>query len=214
MSWWVKDQVSINEDGDESLCEIECDDAVSLPAADQTATAGFTIVRGSSAKDIATGDNYIMGSAGTWVKQPSEFQLDLAGYATENWVQDELQGYVDTLTYNSDQAAQDMAIAGKASVADIYGLGTSISSGTDLNTLTQVGVYYCSTAGIASSLTNCPSVYPFRLEVCTTNGLTRYLQTLIDAVPSGSLAGSLTVYRRVYTASGWGAWRKFEGVVV
>lgn len=111
MSWWIKDQVSINEDGDESLCEIECDDATSLPAADQTATAGFTIVRGSSAKDIATGDKYIMGSTGTWVKQPSEFQLDLAGYATENWVEDELTDYVKTATYSTDQQRQDAAIS-------------------------------------------------------------------------------------------------------
>lgn len=214
MSWWIIDTVSINEDGDESLCDIQCDTAADLPAADQSGTAGFTIVRGSKALDLATGDRYIMDSSGSWVQQPSQYQLDLTGYATQSWVTGELAGYVDTNTYTTDQAAQDAVISGKASISDVYGLGTSISTGTDLDNLTSVGVYYSSTAGISTSLINCPSVYPFRLEVRCTNGLTRYLQTLIDAVPAGSLAGQLTVYRRVYTASGWGAWRKFEGVVV
>lgn len=214
MSWWVKEFQSISEDSSEALVNIQCDAASDLPAADQTGTAGYTIVRGSQAHDLATGDKYIMDSTEAWVKQPSQYLLVLTGYATQSWVTGELAGYVDTTTYSTDQASQDAAIAGKASISDVYGLGTSISSGTDLDTITGVGVYYCSTAGIASSLINCPSVYPFRMEVSNTNGPTRYLQTLIDAVPSGSLAGQVTVYRRVYTASGWGAWRMFEGVVV
>lgn len=189
-----------------------CDDQSDLPA--QSYDASTELMIGCQAHVIADGSEWEIDSSGSWVQQPSQYQLDLTGYATQSWVTVELAGYVDTTTYSTDQAAQDAAINGKASVSDIYGLGTSISSGTDLDTLTNVGVYYCSTAGIASSLINCPSVYPFRLEVRNTNGLTRYLQTLIDAVPSGSLAGQVTVYRRVYTASGWGAWRKFEGVVV
>ena len=119
MSWWIIDTVSINEDGDESLCDIQCDTAADLPAADQTGTAGYTIVRGSTALDLATGDRYIMDSSGSWVRQPSQYQLDLSGYATQSWVNGELAGYVPSTTYNTDQAAQDAAIAGKASVSYI-----------------------------------------------------------------------------------------------
>lgn len=116
MSWWIVDFRSINEDGTEGLCEIECDTAASLPAADQTLTAGIKIVRGSKALDLSTGDRYKMNSSGSWVQQPSEYSLDLTGYATQSWVNGELAGYVPTTTYSTDQAAQDAAIAGKASV--------------------------------------------------------------------------------------------------
>lgn len=117
MSWWIVDFKSINENGTEGLCDIECDTAASLPAADQTLTAGIKIVRGSKALDLSTGDRYKMNSSGSWVQQPSEYSLDLTGYATQSWVNGELAGYVPITTYNTDQAAQDAAIAGKASVS-------------------------------------------------------------------------------------------------
>ena len=53
MSWWIVDFKSINENGTEGLCDIECDTAASLPAADQTLTAGIKIVRGSKALDLS-----------------------------------------------------------------------------------------------------------------------------------------------------------------
>ena len=110
MSWWIIDTVSINEDGDESLCDIQCDTAADLPAADQTGTAGYTIVRGSTALDLATGDRYIMDSSGSWVRQPSQYQLDLSGYATQSWVNGELAGYVQLTTYTTDKAALETEI--------------------------------------------------------------------------------------------------------
>lgn len=130
MSWWIIDTVSINEDGDESLCDIQCDTAADLPAADQTGTVGYTIVRGSKALDLTTGDRYIMDSSGSWVKQPSEYQLNLAGYATQSWVSGELAGYVPSTTYNTDQAAQESEIgvianAGAKNLLRFDGVGTS-----------------------------------------------------------------------------------------
>lgn len=113
----------------------------------------------------------------------------------------------------ADTALQT-AIDAKASKSDIFGLGTAIATGDNLDNYKTLGVFYCSTAGIAASLYNCPSSYTFRLEVKTTNGSARFLQTLYEAVPSGSLAGQIAVYRRAFTASGWGSWYKFEGIVV
>lgn len=114
MSWWIVDFKSINENGTEGLCNIECDTAASLPAADQTLTAGIKIVRGSKALDLSTGDRYKMNSSGSWVQQPSEYSLDLTGYATQSWVTGELAGYVQTTTYTQEQAAQDAVITAGA----------------------------------------------------------------------------------------------------
>ena len=110
MSWWVKEHISVNDDETKQMCSIEADTQTSLPAADQTATAGFIIVRGSSALVLDTGDKYIMNSSGTWIQQPSGVKLDLSGYATTQDLTDGLAAKVDTSTYTAGQAAQDAAL--------------------------------------------------------------------------------------------------------
>jgi hypothetical protein len=122
MSWWIKDHIAVNSDESKQLCSIEADTQASLPPADQTATAGFIIVRGSDAKDISTGDKYIMDSSGSWMKQPSGVQLDLSGYATTQELTDGLASKVETSTYTAGQAAQDTVIAGKVSIST-YNVG-------------------------------------------------------------------------------------------
>ena len=124
MSWWVKNHIAVNDDETKQLCSIEADTQTSLPAADQTATAGFIIVRGSDALVVDTGDRYILDSGGTWRQQPKGVQLDLTVYATTQ----DLAGYATT---------QDLAdgLAGKASLNDIYGIKNPLPNGTDLNNL-------------------------------------------------------------------------------
>ena len=110
MSWWVMEQVSVNEAGTQTLANIQCDDATDLPAPNQSATLGYVIVRGSQAKVLATSENYILGSTGTWVKMEDGVKLDLTGYATEQCVDDGLADKVDTSVYSNGQAAQDAEI--------------------------------------------------------------------------------------------------------
>lgn len=110
MSWWIKEHIAVNEDETKQLCSIEADSQTSLPAADQTATAGFIIVRGSSALVLDTGDRYILDSGGTWRQQPSGVQLDLSGYATTQDLTEGLAAKVDTTTYTAGQAAQESEI--------------------------------------------------------------------------------------------------------
>lgn len=210
MSWWIIDTVSINEDGDESLCDIQCDTAADLPAADQTGTAGYTIVRGSTALDLATGDRYIMDSSGSWVQQPSEYQLDLAGYATQSWVSGELAGYVDTSTYTTDQAAQDAVIGTKITSEDVFGIGPRIPDNADLNDYTTGGKFYGgnSTGNTVLNLPVANGNFSFTIEVkqVTPTMVYQYLRVC-------RLADDPYIYcRRRYNS--WGSWYKFEGVLV
>lgn len=211
MSWWVTDHIAVNDDETKQLCSIEADTQASLPAADQSGTAGFTIVRGSDAKDVATGDKYIMNSAGTWVQQPSGVQLDLSGYATTQYVDTGLAAKVDNTTYTAGQSAQDTVIGTKISASDVFGLGTALATGLDLNSITTIGVYYAPSTTIAQSLLNCPASYTFRLEVKTTNGNNRYMQTIYEVSTAN---GQITIYRRAYTVNGWQPWYRFDGVQV
>lgn len=113
MSWWVKEHIAVNDTETQQLCSIEADNQTSLPAADQSATAGFIIVRGSVAKDVSTGDVYIMNSGGTWIQQPSAVQLDLSGYATTQELSDGLSGKASVGTF-------DITLAGSPLVTTEY----------------------------------------------------------------------------------------------
>lgn len=136
MSWWVKEHIAVSDDETQQLCSIEADNQTSLPAADQSGTAGFIIVRGSSALVLDTGDSYIMNSAGTWVQQPSGVQLDLTGYATTQYVDNGLASKVDNTTYTAGQAEQDTVIADK------WGYTRTTIGGTgDFNTVVSSGYY-------------------------------------------------------------------------
>lgn len=138
MSWWVMEQVSVNDDGTQSLVNIQCDDISDLPSPDQTATAGYTIVRGSQAKVLATSENYILGGSGTWIKMEDGIKLDLTGYATEQYVDDGLAEKVDTSVYLSGQAAQDAALA----VMIDRGSKNIVNLNTSFITHTNKGITY------------------------------------------------------------------------
>lgn len=92
-------------------------------------------------------------------------------------------------------------IGAKASVDDIYGLGTNISSTADLNSLTTPGVYQFTSTG-GSGLTNCPvNDCAFRLEVRYLNSTARYLQILYPQHTNGP-----TFFVRIRHSSGWSDW--------
>lgn len=225
MSWWVKEHIAVNEDESKQLCSIEADNQTSLPAADQSATAGFIIVRGSSALVLDTGDRYIMNSGGTWVQQPSGVQLDLSGYATQQDLTDGLAAKVDTTTYTAGQAAQDAVISEKASVSkfDIT-LSTQITASEYSYSCIQTGdiVTVCFRIVLAAGLNANTSYSLFQLpsgtypritvagtgyadsKVCTfwlnTSGQVRFTVGA-DAILSGASINANFCYS--YKAANW-----------
>ena len=211
MSWWVKNHIAVNDDETKQLCSIEADNQTSLPAADQSATAGFIIVRGSDAKDVATGDEYIMDSTGTWRQQPSGVQLDLFGYATTQDLTDGLAAKVDTTTYTAGQAAQDAEIQTKLSIEQLCGIKTNLQSGTDLDDLTA-GVVACSGATVAATLLHCPTTTEaFIIYTDYVATSSRRIQRIYSF---NTNTGAPSIYIRSRYSGGWSAWYKIDMIQV
>jgi hypothetical protein len=91
----------------------------------------------------------------------------------------------------------------------VYGIGTTIESGTDLNNLTTAGLYTCPSITVANTLANTPvSGSAFRLEVKYINNSTRIRQECYI------LSDISTYYARTYTSTGWKPWYMFTGTQV
>lgn len=206
MSWWVMEQVSVNEAGTQTLANIQCDNVSDLPASDQSATFGYIIVRGSQAKVLATSENYILGSTGTWVKMEDGVKLDLTGYATEQYVDDGLADKVDASVYSSGQAAQDAVIdelvETKASLNDIYGIKNQLPNGTDLNNL-SAGIMMCPGATVAATLINCPTTDAFIIYTDYLAAVSRAIQRIYSF---STTTGIPAQYMRARWSQGWTPW--------
>jgi hypothetical protein len=141
----------------------------------------------------------------------------------KSYVDTGLSGKQDALTFDSTPTANsdnpvkskgiktyvDTQVATKASISDVYGIGTAIESGTDLNNLTTAGVYTCPTVTVANTLTNAPITgSAFRLEVKYLNNSTRLRQECYI------LSDTSTYYARTYTSTGWKPWYMFTGTPV
>ena len=90
-------------------------------------------------------------------------------------------------------------------VADFLlgGAVTEISNNSDLNTLTNIGLYRASSNTIASRLTNCPTIKAFvmRVEPGWKDNLPT--QTIIDY--------TIVMYTRTQSPSSWTAWKLISG---
>ena len=127
---------------------------------------------------------------------------------------------VNSAINNAKTAANnytDTQVATKASISDIYGLGTSITANTDLNTYTTAGTYYCQLSATASTLSNVPfdgTTFPytaFRLIVEYINSANNVCQTLIP------LNDNCIYFKRMKMTGATGTWRTwyyFEGTQI
>lgn len=106
------------------------------------------------------------------------------------------------------QSNLNSAIAAKPSLTNIFGTGTALTTGQDLDNITTLGPYNANTPAIANSLYHCPVATAFRMEITTLNGSARFVQKIYTVDTSTS---RITIYARGYTASGWSDWTKLEG---
>lgn len=106
-------------------------------AADLTGVTSFdsiTLLGGSTALDIATGDKYIMQSGGTWILQPSQgafsnvyTKAEIDSMITEIY---EIIAYYHTILVSDTGEITFYALAGYIGTWTIYGNGIQIGSQT------------------------------------------------------------------------------------
>lgn len=170
--------------------DIICDTLADLPSGG--ILDDYKLDIGSRAKVIADGSEWQIQSSGSWVRQPSKMQLDLTGYATEQ--------YVNT------------GLAAKATVSDIYGLPpTTIAPGDgETDTLAAhilPGSYVIPTVTAAGRITDGPVTDKgYRLEVKQYRSGSYYQQTVYP----WNEANAFYTRSRQGGAS-WTAWYKFTG---
>lgn len=90
--------------------------------------------------------------------------------------------------------------------------GSDIPKNSDLNDYTTPGVYQCTGSTVGETLSNSPTVNPYRLEVKNFTSSSNVLQEITSVVNTTS--GEPIVYRRVKLSSGWKAWYKWPGTSV
>ena len=186
------------------------DTTADLPAVGDI--SGYTLTQGSTCHVIQDSTLYMLNSTGAWIQQLQDITADtytraqvdamITGVATD--ISDE-----ETARISADAALQT-ALDGKATVAAIYGIGTSLVSGDDLNDYMTVGRYYAG-ASISASITNKPAVSSYGFEMTVENNSTsaRVIQTITYNTSNALHIGKL--YKRWYTSDGWSSWYTYAG---
>lgn len=201
--------ITANSGGTVSIvAHVLCDDQSDLPGVSDF--SGYLLALGCTAHVAADGTDWMLDSSGTWHQQPSGVSLDLTGYYTSAQVDTLVAGLQPLLTFDAAPTSMSTNPVTSGGVfAALWSL-TDIANGTDLDTLTTIGIYRCRTGTITDTLSNCPITggIGFRLVVNRTSHTTKYYQFLMPASPSDP-----NIYLRKYDGS-WGSWYKWTGVAV
>lgn len=169
------------------------------------------LVQGS--KDYADGliaalDVSSVGGATRYIYQISETngKISASSYASDT---EPTAGSTKLVQSGGIKSYVDTQVATKASISDVYGIGTAIESDTDLNDIKTRGLYTCTSVTIANTLSNTPITgSAFRLEVKYLNNSTRIRQECY-------ILSDLSIfYARTFTSTGWKPWYRFDGTPV
>lgn len=187
--------------------DIICDAIADLPSGG--IMNDYKLDIGSRAKVIADGSEWEIQSTGSWVRQPGRLQLDLTGYATNQYVDTGLAAKVDTITYTAGQAAQDDAIRA------LTGQGREIPADSDLDNYAQIGLYQIATTAVAGSIINMPSECKVAgsIQIIRLNGSALAQVYRPNWASTGSRVGGYYIRQRT-GASAWTAWYRFDGTQV
>lgn len=104
------------------------------------------------------------------------------------------------------KAEVDTALAAKASLEDILGLGTAIESNADMDSLNDIGKWYCSNATIAETVTNAPFTDAgyFGWTIRSIASSDRYVQIAVKN------SDDFVIAKRRYSGT-WSAWSFLTG---
>ena len=130
MSWWIQNVYT--DEGNLMRCQVYADTENDLPAAVQT---DYTIAYGSDGLAVDTGKKYILNGSNNWVEQPAD----------NEWAN----------VYTKTEVDSMFAALNILTKADLF-RGEQIVANTDVNTITNYGVYYCADGTTAATLSNCP----------------------------------------------------------
>lgn len=113
----------------------------------------------------------------------------------------------DVLTFDTEPTSMSTNPVTSGGVFSALWSLTDIESGTDLDTLTDLGIYRCRTGTITDTLSHCPIAggSGFRLVVNRTSHTTKFYQLLMPASVTDA-----NIYLRKYDGS-WGSWFRFAG---
>lgn len=116
-------------------------------------------------------------------------------------------GKQDALTFDTAPTSMSTNPVTSGGVFSALWSLTDIESGTDLDTLTDLGIYRCRTGTITDTLSHCPIAggSGFRLVVNRTSHTTKFYQLLMPASVTDA-----NIYLRKYDGS-WGSWFRFAG---
>lgn len=190
---------------------VYCDTAADLPAVN--AFSQGNLVQGSKAKDIDTGDEYMMNSSGTWIKQPAPntTQLSLTDYYTSAEVDAAIAAALASYTNSSDMAT---AINDAIMQTQYINRGTEPDNGTDILTL-PVGRYFKS--AYAQTLVNTPSNFTgqaciFVIRNTTTTTGTRMRIDFYSCAPANETHYWFAV--KAGTPAEWKPWVDISGTAL
>lgn len=191
-----------------------CDTTADLPTSTEFQTDGVTLLMGSTADIIQDGTRYKMDSSGTWVQQPSEFQLDLTSYYTSAQTDAAIAAALSSYPTYTD-VTNEITLA----MTNVYQLDTwqEIPNNTDLLTL-PIGRYVKVTG--LNTLVNRPTGYTGGILLIverignnsTPNGRRRI--TLFPISESFNTVSHYCILENATTPNTWGSWVRFDGGTV
>ena len=128
MSAYLKFSYDIEYDGTYNTCRMDLFVDTSADLAGLAFFDGIKLLPGSSAKDIATGDEYLLNGSGIWIKQPSANQFE--NVYTKSEVDTMVSDINDDITDLQDQDSETLAAVSEL-INDSGKNAAQITSGSD-----------------------------------------------------------------------------------
>lgn len=112
----------------------------------------------------------------------------------------------DVVSAKGESETLTAEVASKTTIEGVYGVGSAIALNSDLDDITEAGVYYSDSATTSASLSNCPHTSSiFHMFVYIPYGVN--VHQFLFPVSAG---GNGYFYKRLKTTNGWTSWTKIS----